>query len=49
MLADAELAQDFTELNRQYRELIDSLLGVVGIPGHAGGSGADRGGQFPRL
>ncbi|MDH4040122.1 MAG: cyclic nucleotide-binding domain-containing protein [Gammaproteobacteria bacterium] len=33
MLADAELAQDFTILTRQYRELIDSLLGVVGIPG----------------
>ena len=33
MLADAELAQDFTELTGQYRELIDSLLGVVGIPG----------------
>ena len=39
MLADAELAQDFTILTQQYRELIDSLLGVVGMPGHADGSG----------
>lgn len=33
MLADAELAQDFTLLSQQYRELIDALLGVVGMPG----------------
>lgn len=33
MLADAELAQDFTILSQQYRELIDALLGVVGMPG----------------
>ncbi len=33
MLADAELAQDFTILTQQYRELIEALLGVVGIPG----------------
>jgi len=33
MLADAELAQDFTLLTRQYRELIEALLGVVGMPG----------------
>ena len=35
MLADAELAQDFAVLSRQYRELIDALLGVVGMPGIA--------------
>lgn len=33
MLADAELAQDFTILNQQYRELIAALVGVVGMPG----------------
>lgn len=33
MLADAELAQDFTILSRQYRELIEALLGIVGMPG----------------
>lgn len=33
MLANAELGQDFTILNKQYRELIDALLGVVGMPG----------------
>lgn len=35
MLANAELAQDFTILNLQYRKLIDSLLEAVGIPGVA--------------
>lgn len=33
MLAEAELAQDFAILSRQYRELIEALLGVVGMPG----------------
>jgi hypothetical protein len=33
MLADAELAQDFTILSQQYRELIQALLGVVAMPG----------------
>jgi Cyclic nucleotide-binding domain len=33
MLADTELAQDFTVLNQQYKELIDALLNVVGMPG----------------
>jgi CRP-like cAMP-binding protein len=33
MLADAELGQDFTILTQQYRELVDALLGVVGMPG----------------
>ena len=33
MLADTELSQDFTILTQQYRELIDALLGVVGMPG----------------
>ncbi|MCB1729695.1 MAG: cyclic nucleotide-binding domain-containing protein [Halieaceae bacterium] len=33
MLADAELGQDFTILNQQYKELIASLLNVVGMPG----------------
>jgi hypothetical protein len=33
MLADVELEQDFTVLTGQYRELIDSLLAVVAIPG----------------
>ncbi len=33
MLADTELTQDFTLLTQQYRELIDALLGVVGMPG----------------
>jgi cyclic nucleotide-binding protein len=33
MLADTELAQDFTVLNQQYKELIEALLNVVGMPG----------------
>lgn len=33
MLADAELAQDFKILDQQYKELIDALLSVVGMPG----------------
>lgn len=33
MLADADLTQDFTLLTQQYRELIEALLGAVGIPG----------------
>ncbi|MCB1856519.1 MAG: cyclic nucleotide-binding domain-containing protein [Halieaceae bacterium] len=33
MLADAELGQDFTILNQQFKELTASLLGVVGMPG----------------
>lgn len=33
MLANAELAQDFTILNQQYRKLIEALLEVVGMPG----------------
>jgi hypothetical protein len=33
MLANAELAQDFTILNQQYRKLISALLDVVGLPG----------------
>jgi len=33
MLAEAELAQDFTLLNQQYRELAASLVDVVGMPG----------------
>ena len=33
MLADAELDQDFFILSRQYHELVEALLGVVGMPG----------------
>ena len=33
MLADTELTQDFSLLTQQYRELIEALLGVVGMPG----------------
>ena len=33
MLADTELAQDFTVLNQQYKELIEALLTVVAMPG----------------
>jgi CRP/FNR family cyclic AMP-dependent transcriptional regulator len=33
MLAHAELAQDFTILNQQYRKLISALLDAVGMPG----------------
>lgn len=33
MLANAEIAQDFTILNQQYKELTEALLGVVGMPG----------------
>jgi hypothetical protein len=33
MLANTELAQDFTILNQQYRKLISALLDVVGMPG----------------
>jgi len=33
MLADTELAQDYTILNEQHKELIASLLNVVGMPG----------------
>ena len=33
MLANAELAQDFTILNQQYRQLISGLLDAVGMPG----------------
>ena len=33
MLASAELAQDFTILNQQYRKLIEALLEVVSMPG----------------
>jgi CRP/FNR family cyclic AMP-dependent transcriptional regulator len=32
MLAHAELAQDFTLLNQQYRKLIEALLGIVNMP-----------------
>ena len=32
MLANAELAQDFTILNQQYRKLVEALLGVVNMP-----------------
>ena len=32
MLANAELAQDFTFLNRQYRKLVEALLEIVHIP-----------------
>jgi CRP-like cAMP-binding protein len=32
MLANAELTQDFTILNQQYRELVQALLEVVNIP-----------------
>ena len=33
MLANAELAQDFTILNQQYRKLISALLDAVSMPG----------------
>jgi len=33
MLANAELAQDFTILNQQYRKLTNALLDAVGMPG----------------
>ncbi|MEH6582177.1 MAG: cyclic nucleotide-binding domain-containing protein [Halioglobus sp.] len=32
MLANAELAQDYTFLNQQYRKLVEALLEVVNIP-----------------
>ncbi len=32
MLANAELAQDFTQLNQQFRELVAALLEAVNIP-----------------
>lgn len=32
MLANAELAQDFTFLNQQYRKLVETLLELVNIP-----------------
>jgi CRP/FNR family cyclic AMP-dependent transcriptional regulator len=32
MLANAELAQDFTFLNEQYQRLVEALLGVINIP-----------------
>ncbi|MEH6589225.1 MAG: cyclic nucleotide-binding domain-containing protein [Halioglobus sp.] len=32
MLANAELTQDFTILNQQYRELVQALLEIVNIP-----------------
>jgi CRP/FNR family cyclic AMP-dependent transcriptional regulator len=32
MLANAELAQDFSKLNQQYKELVAALLEVVNIP-----------------
>ena len=38
MLANAELAQDYSILNRQYQQLVDALLqsvGLQGIPGLA--------------
>ena len=33
MLANAELAQDFTILNQQYSKLVGALLDLVGMPG----------------
>ncbi len=33
MLANAELTEDFTILNRQYTQLVDELLDLVGMPG----------------
>ena len=33
MLANAELAQDFTDLNQQYKKLAEALLEVVAMPG----------------
>ena len=33
MLANAELAQDYSILNQQFRQLVTSLLDAVGIPG----------------
>ena len=33
MLANAELAQDFTILNQQHKKLISDLLDTVGMPG----------------
>ena len=32
MLANAELAQDFTFLNQQYKKLVEALLEVINIP-----------------
>lgn len=46
MLANAELAQDFTILNQQYKKLIDALLKVVGMPGVAIEVGPTEEGNF---
>ena len=46
MLANAELAQDFTILNQQYKKLIDALLEVVGMPGVAVEVSATEQGNF---
>ncbi len=33
MLANAELAQDFSNLNQQFKKLVEALLEAVGLPG----------------
>jgi hypothetical protein len=46
MLANAELAQDFTILNQQYRKLVEALLGVVNMPAIALETGVTEHGNF---
>lgn len=46
MLANAELAQDFTFLNQQYRKLVESLLEVVDVPSDLMGVVATPTGNF---
>ena len=46
MLANAELAQDFTILNQQYRKLVEALLGVVNMPAISLETGVTGQGNF---
>tara|TARA_R110002110_G_scaffold205066_7_gene417184 strand:+ start:330047 stop:330859 length:813 start_codon:yes stop_codon:yes gene_type:complete len=46
MLANVELAQDFTTLNQQFHELVDALLALVAMPGVTLEAGSTENGHF---